>query len=836
MIYQPLTDRKFTWFRGHSCSCIDRALVSVKWLEVFSETRLKGGPRSLSDHCPVIVKDNMQRGGPKSFRSLDSWFTHDGFLRMVNEERKGLGEMHFTDKLKALTAPLGRWHKVNFSEMDKKISKFEDEIKRIDDMVGSGVYDGTIEARRKALVTCCEKWYVRKKVHWKQRSRSQQAMNMDKNTRSFHNVALARRRNNMIDALEVSPLVGFRDGLVERIDEVDSVNLEAMPSTEEIREAVWDCETSKAPGCDGYNTNFIKRCWDEIESEFTTAVMGFFQTSRLPADTNITWVALAPKFIGAKEIKDLRSISIVGCVYKLKLRKKEAAIIKLDFQKAYDRVKWSFVDIVLQQMWFGSRWREWVMECVTTTSMSILINRSPSKPFKMERGLRQGDPLSPFLFVLVVVDVLHKMVGKAVRNGCISPLVVGRDSIELSHLHFADDTILFSPSEEETVKNYKRLLRCFELMSGLSINFDKFSLIPINCEGQWVDRICSLFKPIIDKVEEKLSLWKAKVLSKAGKLVLIKAMLNSLSVYYLSLYKMPKAVAEKLISLQRNFFWSKVDGMNGIALVKWEVVWAPKKLGGLRVGDAIVRNTALLFKWWWRFAKEECPLWKRVVCSCNNLNPNELLSTQVLPTRGGPWKDICQIQIKEQLIRDKMITGLSMEVGDGRRTPFWEDVWLQCGSLKDRFPRLFSVSNQYGLVLHEDLLPKEISSYNFTKTIWKGVVPPRVELFTWFILVGRVNTKERLSRFGILSQKDNGCIFCNKDVEQVHHLFLGCEFAWQWQRDDDVSDTLRCLEERRRNPQQLDGNVNFQLRATCFSLDDDDNPAATVRGRREKPR
>ncbi|XP_016169157.1 uncharacterized protein LOC107611777 [Arachis ipaensis] len=220
-------------------------------------------------------------------------------------------------------------------------------------------------------------------------------------------------------------------------------------------------------------------------------------------------------------------------------------------------------------MGFGHRRRLWVMECVTTVSMSVLINGPPSKPFKMERSLRQGDLLSPFLFVLVV-DVLHRMVGEAVRNGRISLLLIGRDSIALSHLQFTDDTILFCPPEEETIKNYKRLLRCFELMSGLNINFDKSSLIPINCDEQWIQ------------------------------------ILNSLSVYYLSLFKLPRVVAEKLISLQRRFLWSKDDGSNGMALVKWEVVQAPKKLGGLGVGNAMVRNTAMLFKWWWRFAKEDC--------------------------------------------------------------------------------------------------------------------------------------------------------------------------------------------------------------------------------------
>ncbi|XP_057724120.1 uncharacterized protein LOC130940088 [Arachis stenosperma] len=359
--------RKFAKQKAKMRRRIDRAMVSIEWLEAFPETCLRGGPRGLSDYCLIIVEDKMMWSGLRPFRSLDSCFTHEGFLSIVKEEWRSLGKMQFTDKLKALMDLLGRWHKANFSEMDQKILKLEEEIKKVDDLVSNIVYDGTIEARRKALVTCCEKWYARKEIHWKQMSRSRQANEMDRNT---------------------------RDGQLERIDEEESMTLEVMTSGEKIREAVRDCESSRAPGCDGYNMNFIKKCRDEIGAEFTAAVMGFFQTSRLPTGSNITWVALAPKFLGAKEIKDLKPISMVGCVYKviskilvrrmravmlglvgetqsafvkgrrihdgaltsceivywLKRRKKEAAIIKLDFQKAYDRVKWSFVDIVLQKM------------------------------------------------------------------------------------------------------------------------------------------------------------------------------------------------------------------------------------------------------------------------------------------------------------------------------------------------------------------------------------------------------------------------------------------------------------------------------------------------------
>ncbi|XP_057720156.1 uncharacterized protein LOC130934618 [Arachis stenosperma] len=357
------------------------------------------------------------------------------------------------------------------------------------------------------------------------------------------------------------------------------------------------------------------------------------------------------------------------------------------------------------------------MECVTTASISLLINESSSKPFKMERGLRQGDPLSLFLFVLVV-DVLHRMIGEAIRNGRILLLLVGRDSIELSHLHFADDTILFCPPVEEIIKNYKRLLRCFELMSGSKSEV-----------GEYLE---------------------AYTRQSGGKTQPLKAKVPNKAV---------KAVVEKLISLQRRFLWSKEDGKNGIALVRWELVQDPKKLGGLGVGNAMIRNTALLFKWWWQFAKEECPLWKKVVCSCNSLNPNEFLSAQVLPTRGGPWKDICQDKFLRLFSVSNQCGSVigDCEFRDGLEW-IWNFQWRR--ELFHLELELHEALRPVKLVLQEEMLPEEVTSYSFTKTIWKGLVPPRVERFVWFVVIGRVNTKERLSRFGIVSTDNSVCVLC----------------------------------------------------------------------------
>ncbi|XP_025665082.1 uncharacterized protein [Arachis hypogaea] len=201
LIDLPLTDRKYTWFRGRSCSRIDRVMVNVEWTEVFPDIRIKGGPRGLSDHCPVIMELTRVTGPPRPFRSLDAWFTHEGFLRMVKDEWRSLGETQFPCKLRALAIQLRQWHKDNFRDMDKRLMRFEEELTKLDNSVSDGVYDGTTEARRKALVSFCSKWYIRKEMHWKQMSRSKHAANMDRNTRYFHNIASARRRNNRIDAL-----------------------------------------------------------------------------------------------------------------------------------------------------------------------------------------------------------------------------------------------------------------------------------------------------------------------------------------------------------------------------------------------------------------------------------------------------------------------------------------------------------------------------------------------------------------------------------------------------------------------------------------------------------
>ncbi|XP_016195146.1 uncharacterized protein LOC107636128 [Arachis ipaensis] len=216
-------------------------------------------------------------------------------------------------------------NKEKFGDIDLRINKLEDEIRKLDDMASEGVYDGIIEARMRALVSFYKKWYVKKEIHWKQMSMSRHAKHMDKNIRYFHNLASVRRMNNQIDALvingrlvrnqakikiviidfyknlyhqEASPLIGFQDGLVNKIQEEEVTELERMLLVEEIKDLVWECESSKASDYDDYNMNF---CWGDIDSEFTRAVMYFFLSAKLPIDSNVTWVTAGSKVCESEE-------------------------------------------------------------------------------------------------------------------------------------------------------------------------------------------------------------------------------------------------------------------------------------------------------------------------------------------------------------------------------------------------------------------------------------------------------------------------------------------------------------------------------------------------------
>ncbi|XP_058733000.1 secreted RxLR effector protein 78-like [Vicia villosa] len=142
--------------------------------------------------------------------------------------------------------------------------------------------------------------------------------------------------------------------------------------------------------------------------------------------------------------------------------------MKVDFEKAYDRLSWNLLRFVLKKMGFGERWLRWMEGCVFTSSLSIIINGSVTKEFNVEKGLRQGDPLSPFLFV-IAAEVLTGLMNRATSLGDFRGFLYNEiDACGM--LQFADDTIFIAEGDLANIWTIKSILRGFEIMSGVRVN------------------------------------------------------------------------------------------------------------------------------------------------------------------------------------------------------------------------------------------------------------------------------------------------------------------------------------------------------------------------------
>ena len=156
---------------------------------------------------------------------------------------------------------------------------------------------------------------------------------------------------------------------------------------------------------------------------------------------------------------------------------------------------------------------------------------------------------------------------------------------------------------------------------------------------------------------------------------------------------MPKRVANELIKLQRKFLWNGNKEGRFIPLVSREIVQQPKGRGGLGVRDIAMKNAALLFKWWWRYACEEDSLWRRVIQSVHNEDQAALpsYSASKIP---GPWQSIQGLLSEKQNISRTFLKHLNLTIENGTKTRFWEAQWLGDYSLQEKFPDLFKVSTQ----------------------------------------------------------------------------------------------------------------------------------------------
>ena len=287
----------------------------------------------------------------------------------------------------------------------------------------------------------------------------------------------------------------------------------------EVEMAISNLADRKAPGPDGLNIKSIKFFWPFICGKIMTFLKTFHASSFIPYGINSSFIALVPKVLHPKIVKDFRPISLINASIKILLKilatrlaahldslvsethsgfikgrqasesilivkevvhsiqsnKCKGLVLKLDFEKAFDSVRWDFLIETMEAMNFDPKWCSWIRGILHSTRISILDNGSPTAEFSPERGLRQGDPISPLLYNLVG-EVLSVMMETAAKKGLFRGIVLGKSSAQITHLQYADDTIVFIEDSLASIQGVKLVQQSFQLLSGLKINFDKSTL------------------------------------------------------------------------------------------------------------------------------------------------------------------------------------------------------------------------------------------------------------------------------------------------------------------------------------------------------------------------
>lgn len=473
----------------------------------------------------------------------------------------------------------------------------------------------------------------------------------------FQNL-FARRTSNMVELPE--------DLFENRLSVADGDLLIRPFSVEEIRQAVWDCEGDKSPGPDGFSMIFYRNHWDIIKDDLIRVFTEFHINGRLARGCNSSYIALIPKKEGASILNHFRPISLIGSLYKIvakvlasriklvignligvtqsafikgrfildgvvvlneaieeaKKSKVKRIIFKADFAKAFDSICWDYLLDVMKKMCFPIKWINWIRECISTAKANVLVNGSPSGEFDLERGLRQGDPLSPLLF-LIAAEGLSLLVDRAVNRGLLKAAEIGRNKVKLSHIQYADDTMFIVNGEKENAMAIRRLLNNFEIASGLSVNFDKSWVFGINMEREEMmeaakelgcrvgelpisylglklgGRLAGLdgWGELIEKVKRRIRRWHANSISIGGRITIIKSILSAMPVYGMSVLPLPSKAKDELKGLLRNFLWGGKEGDKKMAWIKWDELCRTLGDGGLGFKDFGLFNQALLSKW-----------------------------------------------------------------------------------------------------------------------------------------------------------------------------------------------------------------------------------------------
>ncbi|XP_062014305.1 uncharacterized protein LOC133730800 [Rosa rugosa] len=367
---------------------------------------------------------------------------------------------------------------------------------------------------------------------------------------------------------------------------------------------------------------------------------------------------------------------------------------ELDMSKAYDRVEWRFIEAVMTSMGFDQVWIQWIMGCVTTVTYSFILNGEPRGQLVPSRGLRQGDSISPYLFLLCS-EGLSRMLTKAEESDQLHGVKIASDAPSINHLFFADDSFIFMKAEDEECGRLKDILKCYEDASGQQVNFQKskisfsknvsmivqeelaamFGVERVDKHDKYLGLPTEVsyskteaFQYIMEKTRNKMKSWKDKTLSMAGKEVMIKSVVQSVPTYVMSCFELPKHLCQEMHRCMAEFWWGDSDNGRKIHWIAWDKMCVPKEEGGLGFRNMELFNQALLAKQGWRILRCPDSLLARTLRA--KYFPNsDFLHACVHPGDSYTWRSLMKG-------KDLLVKGVRYQVGSGEAINVWSDPWI----------------------------------------------------------------------------------------------------------------------------------------------------------------
>ncbi|XP_061368484.1 uncharacterized protein LOC133311446 [Gastrolobium bilobum] len=477
-------------------------------------------------------------------------------------------------------------------------------------------------------------------------------------------------------------------------------------SFEEVRKAFFQMPPLKAPGPDGFPALFYHKNWDLIKDQVFKSMKCYLKNPDQIKEINHTLLALIPKIERPCFMRQFRPIALCNTVYKglskilvNKIKpfignlispnqvsfiprrniqdniiivqelihsihrmtgKKCFFSIKIDLEKAYDKLNWGFIRSFLEEVQLPSDLIAVVMGCVTTPFIEVLWNGSKTPGFQPQRGIRQGDPLSPYLFVLCMEKLTHLIMDEVGKKNW-KPIKAGRSGPQISHLMFADDIILFAEASLSQFACISDCLLKFSNMSGQSVSMEKSCIyFSRNTSLEISSSIADIsgfkvvksigcylgalmrhgrasrkhYANIISRVQNRLQGWKAKCMSLAGRITLAKSVISAIPTYHMQNNTLPIHICQEIEELQCKFIWGDLYEKRRAHYVAWDQLFC-----GLKYYLA-------------NMEKKQDPRRGFIV----------------KPSDSPLWKSICSA-------RTKLDPHLVWEVGNGITTLFWIDCW-----------------------------------------------------------------------------------------------------------------------------------------------------------------